>query len=189
MWNGSIYQVAQTGTDWAAPTALVNATDALENNYYPAYAPDGRLVVFDRSHCTSGNAQGGECDADTNPDAVLMAIDSQVGGTPVALANANRAGLADGATTALTNTFPKWNPFVFPMTPQGGHVAWVTFSSTRRFGLRAPPSGGTLLWMAAVDLDAPASSDPSFVAFALPFQDLATSNHIAQWTTQIVPIE
>jgi len=45
------------------------------------------------------------------------------------------------------------------------------------------------LWMAAIDLDAPAGDDASFVAFALPFQDLATSNHIAQWTTQIVPLQ
>jgi hypothetical protein len=41
--------------------------------------------------------------------------------------------------------------------------------------------------MAAIDLDAPAGTDPSFAAFALPFQDITTSNHIAQWTTQVVP--
>jgi len=87
----------------------------------------------------------------------------------------------------ITNTFPKWNPFVFAMNQQGGHVAWITFSSTRKFGLRAPPNG-TLLWMTAID-DAPAGDDASIVAFALPFQDLATSNHIAQWTTQIVPLQ
>jgi len=27
-----------------------------------------------------------------------------------------------------------------------------------------------------------AGGDPSFAAFCLPFQDVATSNHIAQWT-------
>ncbi len=189
MWNGSIYQVARNGTTWDAPAPLISATDGLENNYYPAYAPDNRLLIFDRSHCTSGNAKGGECDADTNPDAQLMAVDSIAGGAPVSLANANRPGVADGTTTALTNTFPKWNPFVFAMNAQGGHLAWITFSSTRKYGLRSPPSGGTLLWMAAIDLDAPAGADPSAVAFALPFQDLATSNHIAQWTTQIVPLQ
>ena len=30
--------------------------------------------------------------------------------------------------------------------------------------------------------------DPSFSAFALPFQDITTSNHIAQWTTEVVGI-
>jgi hypothetical protein len=99
---------------------------------------------------------------------------------------ANGPGVADGATTLLTNSFPKWNPFVFKATSSGGRVAWVTFSSTRKYGLRSPPGNGTLLWMAAVDLDAPAGTDPSFVAFALPFQDITTSNHIAQWTTEVV---
>jgi len=29
-------------------------------------------------------------------------------------------------------------------------------------------------------------SDPSFSAFALPFQDITTSNHIAQWAQVFV---
>ena len=183
MWNGSIYQVAAGG---GAPQLLVAAPDVLHNEYYPTYAPDGRLLVFDESTCTSGNAKGGECNADTNATATLKALDSMVGGTPVVLANANKPGVADGATTALTNSFPKWNPFVFQKTVSGGHLAWITFSSKRQYGLRMPPGSGTLLWMAAIDLDAPAGTDPSYVAFALPFQDITTSNHIAQWTSQIV---
>jgi hypothetical protein len=187
MWNGGIYQVTRQGMGWSAPQALVPSV-SLENHYYPAYAPDGRLLIYDKSMCTSGTNTGGECNADTNPTATLMAIDSQTAGSPVPLANANRPGIADGANTALTNSFPKWNPFVSSKNAQGGHLAWITFSSKRQYGLRSPPGGGTLLWMAAVDLDAPAGTDPSYVAFALPFQDIATSNHIAQWTTQIVSI-
>ena len=189
MWNGSIYQVAQSGGTWSAPQLLVQAASSLENNYYPAYAPDGRLLIYDHSTCTSGSAQGGECNADTNATATLMALDSTAGGTPFALANANKPGIADGAATALTNSFPKWNPFVFGKSLTGGHLAWITFSSKRMYGLRTPPGSGTLLWMAAIDLDAPAGADPSFVAFALPFQDYTTSNHIAQWTTQVVGIQ
>ncbi|MGE5182192.1 MAG: TolB family protein, partial [Acidobacteriota bacterium] len=173
MWNGSIYQVSAVG---GTPQLLVGAPDGLHNEYYPTYAPDGRLLVYDESTCTSGNGKGTECNADTNPTATLMAVDSIAGGTPVALANANRPGVADGSTTALTNSFPKWNPFIFQRTASGGHLAWITFSSKRQYGLRTPPGSGTLLWMAAIDLDAPAGSDPSFVAFALPFQDITTSN-------------
>jgi hypothetical protein len=192
--NGSIYQVSvASGT----PTPLVMAENNLENNYYPAYAPDNRLVVFDRSQCTSNNQTGEECDADSDPTATLMAVDSIAGGAPVAMTNANMPGIADGSTTALTNSFPKFNPFMFARTNQGGHLAWITFASTRKFGLRSPPTGtepdenpsGTLLWMTAIDLDAPAGTDPSSAAFALPFQDLTTSNHIAQWTEQVVQIQ
>ncbi|HUJ58994.1 MAG TPA: hypothetical protein VLX92_10890 [Kofleriaceae bacterium] len=189
MWNGAIYQVQQVGGGgWGPPQLLVPSAN-LQNNYYPAYAPDGRLLVYDNSHCTSGSNTGVECEADTNPTATLMAIDSLAGGTPVPLANANKPGIADGANTALTNSFPKWNPFVFARNAGGGHLAWITFSSKRNYGLRTPPGTGTLLWMAAIDLDAPAGTDPSFVAFALPFQDLTTSNHIAQWTDTIVTIQ
>jgi hypothetical protein len=189
MWNGSIYQVANSGGVWGPPQQLVAAASNLENNYYPAFAPDGRLLIYDHSQCTSGSTKGTECEADTNATATLMAIDSTAPGTPVALTNANMPGVADGTNTALTNSFPKWNPFVFDKDATGGHVAWITFSSKRNFGLRTPPGSGTLLWMAAIDLDAPAGTDPSSVAFALPFQDYTTSNHIAQWTTQIVVVQ
>jgi hypothetical protein len=30
--------------------------------------------------------------------------------------------------------------------------------------------------------------DPSFAPFCLPFQDITTSNHIAQWTQEVVGI-
>jgi len=185
MHNGGIGQVVRSGGAWSGAQELVPAA-AGKNRYYPAFAPDGRLLAFDESTCNSGNT-GGECDADTDPTARLFVVDAIAGGAPVELARANAPGVADGATTTLTNSFPKWNPFVFRRDGDGGHLAWVTFSSTRRYGLRSPPGGGTLLWMAAIDLDAPAGTDPSVAAFALPFQDIATSNHIAQWTTEVVP--
>jgi hypothetical protein len=186
-WNGSIYQVAATGS--AAPQPLVMAASNLENNYYPAYGPDNRHLVFDHSVCTSGSSTGTECNADTNPTATLMMMDSVSVTTPIVMTNANAPGVADGSNTALTNSFPKWNPFIFNRSQTGGRLAWITFSSSRQYGLRTPPSGGVLLWMAAIDLDAPFTADPSSVAFALPFQDLTTSNHIAQWTDTTVPIE
>ena len=192
--NGSIYQVPAGG---GTPQLLVQAASNLENNYYPAYAPDNHFLIFDHSTCTSNSQTGEECDADSDPTATLMVLDSMTGGAATAMTNANKPGIADGATTALTNTFPKWNPFVFAKNSAGGHLAWITFASTRKFGLRSPPTGtepdenasGTLLWMAAIDLDAADGSDPSFVPFALPFQDYTTSNHIAQWTEKVVQIQ
>jgi len=40
---------------------------------------------------------------------------------------------------------------------------------------------GTLIWMVGV-VPKIGGGDPSFTAFCLPFQDITTSNHIAQWT-------
>jgi hypothetical protein len=119
------------------------------------------------------------------------------GAASVAGVNANKPGIEDGANSSLANSFPKWSPFEFRRTSEeGSRLMWVTFSSTRRYGLRNPPSApntsendsGTLIWMAAVDPDAVArGEDPTFVPFVLPFQNITTSNHIAQWAEQAPP--
>jgi hypothetical protein len=47
-----------------------------------------------------------------------------------------------------------------------------------------------LIWMVAVEPDkALAGEDPSAAAFAIPYQDLDTSNHIAQWTEKIIVVQ
>jgi hypothetical protein len=184
--DGSIEMVTDTGGGaWSAPVELVARVSG-KNHYYPTFSPDGSFVLYDESTCSSG---GDECDADTDPTARLYAVTAGAGATPIELTRANAPGRMDSGTTALTSTFPKWSPFVFQRTAEtGSRLEWVTFSSTRQYGLRRPAGSGTLLWMAAVDPDQVAAGvDPSFAAFALPFQDLGTSNHIAQWTQKIVP--
>ena len=47
-------------------------------------------------------------------------------------------------------------------------------------------TSGTLIWMVGMQ-QSTTGGDPSFAAFCLPFQDLNTSNHIAQWTKVVVP--
>jgi len=197
MTGGAIEMVPAGG---GPPVELVPSRLG-KNHYYPAFAPDSSFVIFDESTCANG-AAGDDCDADTDPTATVFAVKAAKGSTPILLARANAPGLLD-TTTALTNSFPKFAPFVFQRVAggsaggeMGARLLWVTFSSSRNYGLRAaPPAGvggentiGSLIWMAAVDPDAIASgSDGSFPAFAIPFQDLTTSNHIAQWTTQVVP--
>ncbi len=183
MYHSEIRTVAKVGGAWQ-PHQVIVPRMAGKNRYYPAWSPDGKSLVFNESTCTNGNS-GNECNGDTDPSARLWIVDGIAGGTLTDLTRANAPGIADGATTTLTSSFPKWNPFVFARSPSGGTMSWMTFSSTRRYGLRRPPGNGTLLWMVAVDLEAPAGTDPSSAAFALPFQDLATSNHIAQWTTSV----
>jgi hypothetical protein len=194
MGQGGIGIVRGDGQTWSAPTELVPAAPG-KNRYYPSFSPDGEVVIFDESTCGAGDS-GAECDADTDPSATLFAVPA-TGGTPIALARANAGGVLD-TSAQLTNTFPKWSPFIFNRSAEfGSRVEWLTFSSTRRYGLREPPPGGdenpsgTLIWMAAVDPDKPASgADPSYPAFALPFQDVTTSNHIAQWAERVAtPIQ
>jgi hypothetical protein len=162
-----------------------------------AFSPDGAIVVYDTSTCNAGAGPlDKSCDCDSDPSATLSIVPA-AGGTPVVLAHANSGHpLADAGTTALTNSYPKWSPFVFTQTATGGRLLWLTFSSTRKYGFRAPPAtcsdesvSGSFVWMVGIDLDKaeiPTGGDPSFPPFVLPFQDFTTSNHIAQWTTTVV---
>ena len=130
------------------------------------------------------------------------------------------SGKANGSSLAapqnLSNSWPRWSPFV--QTYNGGNrLLWVAFSSTARdYGVLVrnhlagdvPVLPGDLvraarseprrfvstslcqqpkLWMAAINLSAAAGADPSFPAFYLPFQDVTTHNHAPQWTGESSP--
>jgi len=196
--TGGIDYIQMNGGTWSKPQVLVPSQLGF-NNYYPAISPDGNLVVYDHSTCTSGtpalgNAPDKSCDADTDPTATVYLTALTGGVTPVPLTNANAPGVADGTNTSLADSFPKWAPFIETLD-ELHKVLWLTFSSTRQYGLRSPPAPadtgettkGTLIWMVGMILG-PGGSDPSFTAFALPFQDITTSNHIAQWTKTFVTI-
>jgi hypothetical protein len=69
---------------------------------------------------------------------------------------------------------------------RGKKLMWVTVSSRRGYGLRLDAGKNAQIWMAAFDPDAAAAGkDPSYPAFWLPFQDMASGNHIAQWVTKV----
>ena len=199
MWSGAIELLTSPdGMMWSAPLELVPSTPGI-NHYYPAFSPDGGFLVYDQSTCPAGQNGDYTCNADTDPTATLMAVAAKAGAQPLELAKCNAGGLADAGNSALTNSFPRWSPFIFQRSANEGQsrLEWLTFSSSRNYGLRPPPPSpnpggeakvGTLIWMAAVDPDKIlAGEDGCYAAFALPFQDLTTSNHIAQWTTQVVP--
>ena len=189
---------ARNSATWGAPGELVPSTPG-KNHYYPSFAPDGSFLVYDESTCPAGQNSDGSCNADTDATATLWAVGTSMGATPITLAKCNAGGVADGSTTALTNSFPRWSPFVFKRSASEttSRLMWLTFSSTRNYGLHPiPPSAapggespaGTLIWMAAVDPDKIGNGEERwYTAFALPFQDITTSNHIAQWTTKVVP--
>ncbi|MEM6370559.1 MAG: hypothetical protein AAF851_19855 [Myxococcota bacterium] len=173
---------------WTTPREVIAPEDGL-NYYNPAYALDGSFLLYNRSVCPDGDSRSRACDADVDPSAQIWAV-GRDGGERVRLLRADGPGLLDEGEE-LTNTFPRWAPFEMPRFDDGeGRVMWMTFSSRRNYGLREPPGTGTLMWMAAVDPDAIVTGeDGSFPAFALPFQDLSTSNHIGQWTEVFVPTD
>jgi len=211
--GGSLYQMTFDGTTFGAPTPLLMSSG--ENNYYPAFTPDGAFLIFDRILGATGIDQ----DAFSNPRARIWAMTS-TGGAPVDLSRLNDR---DG----LSNSWPRVSPYV--QSDRGHEIVWVTFSSIRDYGLRVqnedpagvacyPPEspqnpstdrgcplvptscactteGCTTfcvqpqIWMAAVEVDASgginAGNDTSYPAFWLPFQEVSAHNHTAQWATAI----
>jgi hypothetical protein len=169
--GGLLNVLPNTGGVWGTPRPLV--TDG-GNNFYPSFSPDGQWVLFNRS---------GE-DAYDDASAELWVVRADGTAPPRKLDLANVAG-------GLTNSWARWAPF--RNTFQGPNTVaedmyWITFSSKRAFGVRQPP-GKPQIWMAAFFPGRVAiGGDPTGPAFRLPFQDLASNNHIAQWTETVVPI-
>jgi hypothetical protein len=195
MWTGAIEMINSTGSGWSTPVEIIPSAPG-KNRYYPSFAPDSTFLLFDESTCATPGVLDSTCNADTDMSATLFAALANAGATPVRLVKANGPGIMDNGNTQLTNSFPKWSPFIFRRTFElGAPLMWVTFSSTRKFGLRSPPAGGSenpsgqFIWMTGIDpSQVAAGQDPSYPAFCLPFQDFTTSNHIAQWTTQVVGV-
>jgi hypothetical protein len=107
------------------PAPVVMSAGADENNYYPSISPDGAFLVFNRAaHADTADHSGH--DSFNNPSARLWAQKVN-GGVPVDMMRANQA---DG----LTNSWPRWSPFI--QMYKGKRLLWVTFSSTRDYGLR-----------------------------------------------------
>ncbi|MGZ3459531.1 MAG: hypothetical protein ACXU86_13640, partial [Archangium sp.] len=111
-YKGAIKLVTSPdGATWGSPVTVVPSVSG-KNHYYPAIAPDNSFLVYDESTCPSGAETGTDCNGDTDPSARLWAAKLQAGATPVALTKANTGGVMDKGATNLTNSYPKWSPFV-----------------------------------------------------------------------------
>ncbi|HEX9105162.1 MAG TPA: hypothetical protein VF997_23285, partial [Polyangia bacterium] len=163
---GTLMLTNAAGTSFSGETTLVSGGG---NNYYPSLSPDGAWVAFNRAAMNSYDA----------PDAKVM-LASTGGGAPVDLTAVNaQAG----------NSWPKFAPLAHAF--QGKPIFWLTFSSRRDYGLRLQQQSKThdmqvaQIWMVAISPDRAKSGDGGYPAFWLPFQDITTGNHIAQWTEKV----
>jgi hypothetical protein len=141
------------------------------NNYYPSWSPDGEWILFNRSTESSYDARSAE----------LWVVKADGGLPPIKLDAAN-------VGAGLTNSWARWAPFVG--RKDGEPLYWLTFSSKRDFGVRLVGTRRPQLWMAPFFPDRAAQrTDPTRPAFRLPFQELSSNNHIAQWTERVIPVE
>ena len=166
---------------------------------WPAFVPDGKAVVF---HNTVNPGQCGpnppdrasiyNCHLTTwyDAQAELWYVRDAAGQVARRLDDAN--GIGPGGTSYLpTNgvhpddTRLNYQPTVNPVA-SGGYY-WVVFTSRRMYGNVATgdPFNGSpdpkKLWVAAIDINAPAGTDPSHPAFYLPGQELGAGNSRGFW--------
>lgn len=188
--KGGIGYAKWNGTAFEQPTQII-AEKAGQNSYYPTMAPNDDLIAFNRipsCDIRKTNADNNnDCTAYDNPKAQIYMI-SRRGGAELPLTNLNKRGPNDSRDD-LTNSWPKWSPFLQAPMP-GTARMWLTFSSKRNYGLRIRNNTTQpQLWMGAVTVSGePMGGDASSPPFWIPNQKLATHNHIAQWTEQIVPV-
>lgn len=174
--NGQIIVQAYDATNHALGAARTLVADA-SNNFYPSWSPDGQWILFNKS---ADNSSGGG--AYNNPSASLWVIKAD--GTAPAIP----LGTANLVAGGLTNSWGRWAPFQQTLGTNHDPLYWITVSSKRDFGVRKRLTDNwPQIWMFAFSPAlAGAGADPGAPAFRLPFQDLAGTNHIAQWAEKVV---
>jgi hypothetical protein len=144
VFGGSLYTVSfSSGALAAAPAALVRSSG--ENNYYPSFSPDSAssFVLFDRAALDPTVAPSTACngippqatcpnDSFANPAARLTVLARAQGSPAVDLEAAN--GSSSSVNLPWSNSYPRWVPAVG--SHKGQVLYWISFSSTRDYGLR-----------------------------------------------------
>jgi len=164
----------------------VKLVDDGKNNFYPSWSPDGTWILFNKAP------------ADTsydNANCTTWVVKADGSQPPVELALADQS-------VGLTNSWPRWAPFPQSLGTAAEPMFWVTIASKRDFGVRlrntglfqrpalGTPAKRSQIWMTPFFPNRAArGADPSAPVFRLPFQNLDSSNHIAQWTERVVVFE
>lgn len=158
-----------TNTFGTPRTLVANAAGAA--NFYPAFSPDGKWVLFTRTDYAGYD----------QPTAKSWIVPADGSSAPIELAAANSTG-------NLTDSWPRWLPFATTYGPNNEPMYFLSFSSKREFGVKIPAAANRpQIWMSAFfPSRATAGQDPSTPAFWFPFQIMEHGNHIAQWAEAVV---
>jgi len=169
---------AVTHTLGPARTLVADAN----NNYYPSWSPDGQWILFNKGVDNSVDVSGIPRKSYNNPTASLWVIKAD-GSAP-----AINLGTANLAAAGLTNSWGRWAPFQQTVGTTQDPIYWVTVSSKRDFGVRRRLADNwPQIWMFAFSpAQAGSGTDPGAPAFRLPFQNIDSKNHIAQWAEKVV---
>jgi hypothetical protein len=207
--GGALYTSSFTASSntLGTPTALLAAASG-KNFYYPSFAPDLSYVIFNENDDASAQNNNGDAFYSRKARVKIMHWPTQQGDAPIDLGALN---VADG----LSNSWPRWSPFVghfhghnvlwvtFSSNRDYGlHLTNTGFDNcyppeSPAYDQPQPLSKQNTtyqncaqpqIWMAAVNVDTDRNQDAkdrSFPAFWLPFQDVNSHNHSAQWVEKV----
>jgi hypothetical protein len=207
--GGSLYTVSfnATASTIGTPAAFLAATGN-QNFYYPSFDPTQAFVIFNEADDVSSANNLNDAFYNRKARVKLMHYPAQQSDVPLDLTALN---VGDG----LTNSWPRWSPFVghfhgksiLWVTFSSNRDYGLHLSNTG-FDNCYPPTGPAYdqpqplskqgvtyencaqpqIWMGAVIVDADRNldtKDRSFPAFWLPFQDVNSHNHSAQWVEKV----
>lgn len=161
--GGSIAILPYDNGAWGTPDIIVASAGATDNNFFPAWSPDSRWLVY-------VNAAAKSKDAVSASLRLISVTDRQ----PIVLTRLNERVNNRDDVPLLGNSMPTWAPSTKPGT------FWLAFSSLRPYAsLRPLDDKEDQIWIAAVD---PSLPDPGYAAFWAPFQSIEAGNHRAFWT-------
>lgn len=170
--SGSITRVDFDGSTWNPGPVLADAAGG--NNYHPTYSPDGNWVVFNRSPGNLNSFGDSSSNGSCVTDGELWTVSSDGTGAAVQLANVG----------GICSSWPKFDPTIY--MDHGHPLFWVAWATARGYGLRYADGSIMQIWMTAFDPTlAAAGMTATHPAFRLPFQNIASGNHIAQWVTHV----
>ena len=119
-----LYSVPFNGGEGGEAKPVPGASESGSEEYYAAYSPDDRLVVFDR--VKSGEVMY----ANTNAELFFVPMGSAPGAGKAVRLDANDPVKCSGkASPGINNHFPKWAPQAVDW--KGRTYYWVIFSSNR----------------------------------------------------------
>ncbi len=207
--GGSLYTsgFSATANTLTAPQAFLMATGT-QNFYYPSFDPTGQFIIFNEADDASSANNNDDAFYNRKARVKIMHYPAQSGDSPLDLTALN---VADG----LTNSWPRWSPFVGTFhghqilwvtfssnRDYGLHLVNTGFDNcyppeSPAYDQPQPLSKQNTtyqncaqpqIWMAAVIVDGTRSiddTDRSYPAFWLPFQDVTSHNHSAQWVETV----
>jgi len=204
LWRASFDTITGALTNYQA---FLTATGA-QNFYYPDQSVDGNWVVFNENDDNSATNNDGDGFYNRQSVVKIMHFPPQSGDAPLTLTNLNIG-------TGLTNSWPRWSPALTSYHGHAVLWVTFSSNRDYGLHLKNsgydnyyPPEGPSYdqpqpaskqnilfdayaqpqIWMAAVVVDTDPSldsTDRSYPAFWLPFQEVTAHNHSAQWVAQV----